>query len=554
MNLYPRKLLIYVSIFLSAEYFAAHNAGAQSALNIISRSLEPSPKDPLAYLVQLRPMNWELNETAIIVCDMWDMHHCLNATNRVAELAPRMNDVLKAARTRGVFIIHAPSECMKAYENHPGRQIAQHAPKAANSPPGLDKGCEIIPREKSGKYPIDQSDGGCDSEPVAQAAFSKKLKEMGRNPDAPWLREHEALSIEPGDAISDSGVEIWNLMEQRGIKNVILMGVHTNMCVLGRPFGLRQMAKNGKNVVLMRDMTDTMYNPQRWPNVSHFTGTDLIVEHIEKFVCHTITSDQLIGGKPFRFSGDKRKHLVMIIADEEYATDRTLPEFARQYLGRDFKVSFVTWPKHDSDDLPGIEVLEDADLALFSVWRRTPPKPQMDVIRKFVADGKPVVGIRTSSHAFVKRDGSVAPDHAAWPKFDSEVLGGNYRGHFAGEVPGSRGTIIKTENQSKSDPILREIPDGELLAPSWLYKMSPLEPRTKLLLTGRVDGGSNEEPVAWTYRTSGGGRAFYTSLGHPKEFQLPWFQELLANAINWAARMSVNSSDSSKATGQFSRQ
>jgi hypothetical protein len=58
-------------------------------------------------------------------------------------------------------------------------------------------------------------------------------------------------------------------LESRRIDNVILMGVHLNMCVSGRPFGLRQMAKNGKHVVLMRDMTDTMYNPARWPFVSH---------------------------------------------------------------------------------------------------------------------------------------------------------------------------------------------------------------------------------------------------------------------------------------------
>ena len=76
------------------------------------------------------------------------------------------------------------------------------------------------------------------------------------------------------------------------------------MCVAGRPFGLRQMAKNGRRVVLMRDLTDSMYNPARWPNVSHFRGTALIVEHIEKFVCPTITSDQILGGKPFMFSTD----------------------------------------------------------------------------------------------------------------------------------------------------------------------------------------------------------------------------------------------------------
>jgi hypothetical protein len=83
----------------------------------------------------------------------------------------------------------------------------------------------------------------------------------------------------------------------------------------------------------MRDMTDTMYNPQRSPYVSHFTGTDLILQHIEKYICPTITSDQLLGGRPFHFSGDCRKHLAMIIADQEYSTDRTLPEFARQHLG-----------------------------------------------------------------------------------------------------------------------------------------------------------------------------------------------------------------------------
>ena len=108
---------------------------------------------------------------------------------------------------------------------------------------------------------------------------------------------------EDKDAISDSGVEIWSLLEARGIQNVILMGVHVNMCVAGRPFGLRQMAKNGKHVVLMRDMTDSMYNPARWPYVDHFRGTALFIEHIEKYICPTITSDQFIGGKPFVFSG-----------------------------------------------------------------------------------------------------------------------------------------------------------------------------------------------------------------------------------------------------------
>ena len=87
----------------------------------------------------------------------------------------------------------------------------------------------------------------------------------------------QLIRIDDRDAISDSGQEIFNLLRARGVKHVLMCGVHTNMCVLGRPFGLRQMARNGINVVLVRDMTDTMYNPAMWPYVNHHTGTDFIM-------------------------------------------------------------------------------------------------------------------------------------------------------------------------------------------------------------------------------------------------------------------------------------
>src|SRR5206468_12601201 len=244
--------------------------------------------------------------TAFIGCDMWDAHHCLNAVRREEELVPVVNQVLEKARSQGVLIIHAPSSCMEPYKDHPARKRAQAAPQAKNLPKDIGQWCHKIPAEEKGKYPIDQSDGGEDDDLKEHAEWHAKLKAMGRNPRAPWKAQHAGIKIHDEDVISDSGVEIWNVLEARGIKNVILVGVHTNMCVLGRPFGLRQMAKNGKHVVLMRDMTDTMYNPERWPHVSHFAGTDLIIEHIEKFVCPTITSDQLIGGKPFHFKNDSR--------------------------------------------------------------------------------------------------------------------------------------------------------------------------------------------------------------------------------------------------------
>jgi nicotinamidase-related amidase len=173
-----------------------------------------------------------------------------------------MNQLLKLARTAGATIIHAPSSCMEPYKDHPGRKRAIAAPQADNVPEDIGQWCYKIPQEDDGTYPIDQTDGGEDDDLVEHAQWARMLTSMDRNPKAPWKSQTDLLDIDDEDVISDNGVEIWNVMEQRGIKNVILVGVHTNMCVLGRPFGLRQMSKNGKNVVLVRDMTDTMYNPK----------------------------------------------------------------------------------------------------------------------------------------------------------------------------------------------------------------------------------------------------------------------------------------------------
>ena len=98
-------------------------------------------------------------------------------------------------------------------------------------------------------------------------------------------------------------------MRQRGITNVIIMGVSENMCILGRPFGIRQMVYQGQNVVLIRDLTDSMYNPQKMPYISHYEANDLMAWHIEKYWCPTITSDQIIGGSLFRFAADATRSL-----------------------------------------------------------------------------------------------------------------------------------------------------------------------------------------------------------------------------------------------------
>ena len=201
-----------------------------------------------------------------------------------------MNDTVAELRKRGVLIIHCPSETMKFYEGSAGRKLAQSAPKAATKVP-LQGWCSLD-SIKEPPLPIDDSDGGCDDEPQCPQG-------------SPWRHEISTLEIKDGDAITDTS-EAYNLMRQRGITNVIVMGVHQNMCVLGRPFSIRQMVYEGQNVVLLRDLTDSMYNSRRKPYVDHFTGNDLICWHIEKYWCPTITSDQVLGGQPFRFAADSK--------------------------------------------------------------------------------------------------------------------------------------------------------------------------------------------------------------------------------------------------------
>jgi len=241
---------------------------------------------------------WDASKTAIIVCDMWDQHWCKSAAARVGELAVPMNEMLKTARARGMFIIHAPSTCTNFYKNSPQRKRAIEAPYAKTPVPLATTErwgtCWNWPDGKrEGVLPIDDSDMGCDCQVKCEIR-------------SPWTRQIAGIEIAEQDAITDNGQETWNLLTQRKIDHVILCGVHLNMCVLGRPFAIRQMVKLGMKVALIRDMTDTMYNPDHPPGHTHFDGTDRVVEHVERYWCPSFVSTDITEKPAFRFKADKR--------------------------------------------------------------------------------------------------------------------------------------------------------------------------------------------------------------------------------------------------------
>ncbi len=230
--------------------------------------------------VETEQVAWPAAQTALVLCDVWDRHTCRGAEERLSRLVPRMNQVVRALRARGVLIVHAPSDTMPFYEGTPARARALAAP-AVEPPPDLE--------HDDPPLPVDASDGGCDTLP------DHEHPRFERGMPYPWTRQHPGIEIDQQrDVISASGRELYNVYRQRGIRHVLEMGVHTNMCILNRSFSIKQLVRWGFDVALVRDLTDAMYNPAKPPYVSHEDGTRLVVEYIEKFWCLTVTSEQLL--------------------------------------------------------------------------------------------------------------------------------------------------------------------------------------------------------------------------------------------------------------------
>ena len=268
--------MILESLFIAFSIGASLNTASEdNSISLMTHYQVPRTVGRNGWVSVEKEVSWKTSETAIIIVDMWDKHWSWGATERVGIMAPRMNFVIKSAREKGITIIHAPSDTMDFYKNHPARLNALSVP-LVTPPDPID--------HDDPPQPVDSSDGGSDT---GEASSYKA-----------WYRQHPAIEIDDMDFISDNGQEVYNVLAQKGIKNLIYMGVHTNMCVLGRSFAIKQMVRWGLNVVLARDLTDAMYNPYKPPYVSHEEGTRLIIEYIEKFWCPTILSSDLTTPEP----------------------------------------------------------------------------------------------------------------------------------------------------------------------------------------------------------------------------------------------------------------
>jgi acetyl esterase/lipase len=206
--------------------------------------------------------------------------------------------------------------------------------------------------------------------------------------------------------------------------------------------------------------------------------------------------------------------VCLVSGSLEYKSNESLAEF-QKFLESNYRVKCTRafLPGSEVDNLPGLENLDQSDVMLLFTRRLNLSGEQLERIKNYCLAGKPIVGVRTASHAI-----------QSWLDLDKEVLGGNYHGHYGADS----GTDVKIVERAKDHPLLAGV--RPFHSAGSLYKNEGLSADNDILMTGTNPEAT--EPITWT-RTFKGARIFYTSLGHPKDFEEAGFRQLLVNALFW---------------------
>ena len=262
----------------------------------------------------------------------------------------------------------------------------------------------------------------------------------------------------------------------------------------------------------------------------------------------------------------KGKHVVLVSGDEEYRSEEALTQLAKilaKHHGFECTVLYAIDPEtgvidpNQRHNIPGLEALRKADVMVIATRFRTLPDEQMREIDAYLRAGKPVVGLRTATHAFdFPKGGTFEMYH--WKHggegfaegFGRQVLGETWISHHGQHgKEGTRGLVVL---KAKGHPILRGIGDGDIYGPSDVYGVRlPLPGDSQPLVLGQVVSGLTPEtppvegqkndpmmPIAWTktYSVEGGpaGRVFTTTMGASQDMLSAGLRRLLVNACYWA--------------------
>lgn len=209
--------------------------------------------------------------------------------------------------------------------------------------------------------------------------------------------------------------------------------------------------------------------------------------------------------------------VCLVSGSLEYHSQESLEAY-QKYLEEHYPIvcSRAFIEGRNEENLPGLENLDTCDVMLLFTRRLKLSGEQLERFKKYCLAGKPIVGVRTASHAV-----------QSWLDLDKLVLNGNYHGHY-GAGPE---TVITVTEAGQKHPIMAGF--TPFRSAGSLYKNSPLPEGNDVLMLGA--NPEHTEPITWT-REFKGARIFYTSLGHPQDFTEESFRRMLANALFWTAR------------------
>ncbi|MCP9765749.1 ThuA domain-containing protein [Lacihabitans soyangensis] len=242
----------------------------------------------------------------------------------------------------------------------------------------------------------------------------------------------------------------------------------------------------------------------------------------------------------------KKPLIVFVCGDHEYSGEETLPILAKELeknYGFDVKV-LKSYPNQNAEkNIPGLEILKEADLAVFYLrWRQLVPE-QLAMIDDYLKSGKPIMGFRTTTHAFNFPKGHESEKWNAFGEFALNSPPG-WGGKAAHTHYGHNSTTdVSVIPKAKKHPILKGVSPNFHVS-SWLYRVLPDYPTkgSEWLLMGKSvnpDKAAIDNPVAWVGTNSFGAKVFTTTLGHPEDFSVEAFQRLLINAIHWELGLRV---------------
>lgn len=228
-------------------------------------SLDLQTRDPATGAVRTQTEEVDPRRVGVIAVDVWNFHWCKTATMRVDAFIPRLNRALDAARELGMTVMLCPSDVVDNYVGFPQREAVLALP-SVTVPQVVDVQCPAAPDA-----------GGC--------ACGRERCAVNYG----WDRMHPGLRIGAADLMPDTQAEVYALCQQLGLTHLIYVGFHTQVCLLGKPMGLKAMKSAGLKCVLARDLTDAHpgYDPAR--SFTPDLNTAQVVEHFEKFLAPTIS-------------------------------------------------------------------------------------------------------------------------------------------------------------------------------------------------------------------------------------------------------------------------